>query len=191
VKVLIVSEGKHEGSGALQNLVRRVAAAHDLDMTYDRVSRSDIHAFHGSGQGFYKKALRWLFEAARHGHDALVLLIDEDGRSERVQQIDEAQRAEKPALPRALGVAIRTFDAWMLADETALSEVLGCDVQQQRDPERESNPKGVCRSLLESYSRPMSQSDMYAAVADRVSIDRLAERCPSGFAPFAERVRAL
>lgn len=110
MKVLIVSEGKHERSGAIQTLVLRLSDK-DLELVDERVSVRDIHAHHGEGKGYYKKALRWLFEAAKRGHDALVLLIDEDGRSERVRQIDEAQLAEKPMLPRALGVAIRTFDA--------------------------------------------------------------------------------
>lgn len=190
MKVLIVSEGKHERCGAIQALVTRLAT-NDLALDYDRVSRPDIHAHHGKGRGYYKRALRWLFEAAKRGHDALVLVIDEDGRSERVEQINQAQKTELNPLRRAFGVAIRTFDAWMLADEEALTEVLGLQVQRQSDPERERDPKGVCKDLLDSSPRPMSQSQMYAAVADRTSIQRLEERCPRGFAPFAGRVRAL
>jgi hypothetical protein len=190
VKVLIVSEGKHERAGAIQTLVARLAVK-GLDLVDERVSVRDIHAHHGKGQGYYKKALRWLFEAARRGHDALILVVDEDGRSERVTQIDEAQDAEVPPLPRAFGVAIRTFDAWMLADEQALTEVLELEVQRQSDPEGERHPKRACEKLLESSSRGLSQSEMYAGVADRLSVERLSERCPRGFAPFASRVRDL
>jgi hypothetical protein len=32
---------------------------------------------------------------------------------------------------------------------------------------------------------------MYASVAELANLDTLCERCPRGFAPFAQRVRAL
>jgi hypothetical protein len=83
------------------------------------VSRKDIHAHHGKGQGYFKKALRWILEAERRGYDALVLVIDQDNTPERVQEINKAQNDQRVTLRRALGVAIRTFDAWMLADEQA------------------------------------------------------------------------
>lgn len=79
----------------------------------------------------------------------------------------------------------------MLADEEALTEVLGVQVERQRAPESLRRPKRTCEELLASSSRGLSQSEMYAATADRVSMERLAERCPRGFAPFAKRVRDL
>lgn len=190
MQALIVSEGAHESGGALEALVTRLAAS-ELRCEPDRLARRDIHAHHGKGRGFFKRAVRWLREARKRGFDALILVVDEDGHSERVREMAEAQAYEYVSLRRALGVAIRTFDAWMLADESALSTVLRCQVPRQADPEKHGNPKQVCADLLLRGRDGMTQTEMYAAVAARADIGTLEQRCPRGFAPFAKRVRGL
>jgi len=88
-------------------------------------------------------------------------------------------------------VAIRTFDAWMLADEQALTRVLGYTVSPQRSPEDVSDAKGVCTQLLGKSPMAMSQSEFYASVAREADMSMLTRQCSKGFAPFAQRVRSL
>jgi hypothetical protein len=190
MKVLVVSEGKHEQAGALENLLRRLGAD-QAAFDFDRVSSSSIHAFHGKGGGYFKRAVRWLLEAEKRGLDALVLLIDQDGQTDRSEQIREAQESPLSRLPRAMGVAVRTFDAWMLADETALADVLEYPVDRQAEPETIRDPKRVCASLLANSQNQMAQSEMYARIAHRLDVAVLVSRCPSGFRPFAERARRV
>jgi hypothetical protein len=135
----------------------------------------------------------WLNRAHREGFDALVLVIDQDNPEERrQQQLDRAQDDLRFPIRRALGVAIRTFDAWMLADERALSALSGCDVPRQRDPEGLSDPKLVCRKLREGGEcSDVSTSEFYAHLAEHLELSWLEQRCPKGFRPFAERVRKL
>ena len=135
--------------------------------------------------------MRWLLEAEKRGFDALVFLIDEDGQRERTQQVGEAQESALSRLPRAMGVAIRAFDAWMLADETTLTTVLRYAVTRQADPEAIRHPKQVCADLLASSQNQMTQREMYASVMAGIDVAILASRCPSGFRPFANRVRGL
>ena len=195
MRVLLVAEGQHERGkedrdGALETLVRRL----HQDITHcdlDRVSRKDIHAHHGKGQGYFKKELRWIREAEKRGYDAIVLVIDQDNVPERVQEITNAQNAQLVTLRRALGVAIRTFDAWMLADEQALTRVLGYAVSPQRSPEDVSDAKGVCTQLLDKSPMAVSQSEFYAFVAREADMSTLTRQCPKGFAPFAQRVSSL
>jgi hypothetical protein len=188
--VLVVSEGKHEQAGALENLIRKLGGA-GANLAFDRVSNSAIHAHHGKGRGYLKRALRWLMEAQKRGVDALILLIDEDGQKQRCEQIQRAQESTLRQLPRAMGVAIRTFDAWMLADERALTEALGCIVARQPNPEMIRDPKSGCAGLLANGQNQMAQSKMYAEIARRIDIDILSSRCPTGFGPFAEYVRRV
>jgi hypothetical protein len=196
MRVLVVSEGEHEQGGALENLLRRLGGR-EAQFVFDCVQRDDIHAHHGRGPGYIKRALRWLKEAKRREVDALILLVDQDKpeyrRSEQVRQAQEYCHPKVPAfnLPRAMGVAIKMFDAWMLADEKALTEVLGCTIARQRDPESIRDPKGVCARLLANGQNPMAQRDMYAEIARRVDIDILCSRCPKGFRPFAGHVRYM
>ncbi|HIJ54151.1 MAG TPA: DUF4276 family protein [Planctomycetes bacterium] len=185
-----MSEGKHEQSGALDNLLKRLGGHHHL-FEHDRIANTDIPRVH-KGKGYFKKALRWVLKAENNGYDALIFLIDEDGIKKRVQEIREAQNHNLlSCLPRAMGVAIRTFDAWMLADEKALTEVLGYNVNRPPNPEAIPNPKEVCSDFLAVSDTRISQSEMYARVSHEINIDILCDRCQSGFRPFAMRVRNI
>ncbi|MCH8118251.1 MAG: DUF4276 family protein [Planctomycetes bacterium] len=190
MRVLVVAEGKHELSGALESLLKRLGGDNAV-FEFDRVSNKSIHAFHGKGKGYFKRAFRWLKEAEKKGADALIFLIDEDDKRERIEQIQEAQDSLLSQLPRAMGVAIRMFDAWMLADEKALTEVLGDNINRQSTPETIRNPKQVCAKLLEDSQIQISQSEMYARVSCKINIDILCDRCQSGFKPFATYVRNI
>lgn len=190
MRILLVSEGKHEQSGALETLVRRVCPG-IVACDQDRVSRCDIHTHRGRGQGFFKRAVRWLHEAKKRGYDALVLVIDEDGESQRVQELDQAQQYRGTELARAFGLAIRTFDAWMLADERALSQVLDFPVTRQALPETLKAPKEVCSDLLASSTCDCTQSELYASVAERLDLALLRERCPRGFGVLATRLEPM
>jgi hypothetical protein len=88
------------------------------------------------------------------------------------------------------GVAICTFDAWMLADEQALRIALATAVQRQKSPEMIKDPKRICQALR-NQSRFAGLPDLYAAVADAIDVETLIDRCPKGFAPFAQRARQL
>jgi hypothetical protein len=120
-----------------------------------------------------------------------VLVIDEDGHAERASELSAAQQYAGAAFPRAFGIAIRTFDAWMLADERALTTVLGCPIDRPPAPESLTNPKQYCKRLLEATGGQLSQSEMYAKLAEVIDLAMLEDRCPKGFAPFAARVRQL
>jgi Domain of unknown function (DUF4276) len=191
MKVLLVGEGAHERSGALEAFVRRLAKA-PVECDSAPVSRDDIHTHRGKGQGFFKRAVRWLLEGRKRGYDAVVLVVDEDGHPKRIDEVDRAQdEMSITDLPRALGVAVRTFDAWMLADEQALTKVLGQSVARQRSPESIKDPKQICKSLHDDAGADISPREMYAAIAQVADVATLRQRCPKGFAPFAGRVESL
>jgi len=174
----------------LENLLKRLGGV-SASLEFDRVSNNKIHAVHGTGRGYFKRAVRWLKEAEERGANALILLIDEDGRSERIREIRDAQDYNQSQLARAMGVAIRMFDAWMLADEKALTEVLGDNINRQANPETIRDPKQVCAKLLEESEILISQSEMYARLSCNINIDILCDRCQSGFKPFATYVRKI
>jgi hypothetical protein len=135
MRVLLVSEGAHEGSGALEHIVRR-AIPEVAYCEWRPVKQSLTHVHHGKGSGVFKRAIRWALQARTDGFDALVMVVDQDGYADRLPEMSKAQEEASvtTGIPRALGVAVRTFDAWMLADETALSNTLGFQVRQQLRP---------------------------------------------------------
>lgn len=201
MKVLLVSEGKHElgtrgpdglkRPGALEVLLAGLAEGIDVTFECERMSNNAVHAWHGKGPGHFKRAVGWLREAKKREVDALILVIDQDGQRDRSEQIERAQAHPYVDLPRAMGVAIRTFDAWMLADEGALTRVLGRAVDRQPEPETIRDPKGMCEALLAGSPNQMAQSEMYAGVAREIDIGVLSSRCQEGFGPFAGHVRQV
>lgn len=192
MRVLLVSEGAHEEAGALEALVRRAVPRID-QCQWARVSDRRFQVQPGKGGGLYKRLLQWVLEARRSGFDALVLVIDEDGHRERIREVDQAQAEVDRTyhFPRALGIAIRSFDAWMLADESALTTVLQCPVQRQPSPEDNRDPKSSCRELRDAGSEQISLRDLYAKVSVCVDLQLLSERCPKGFGTFLGRLRSL
>lgn len=197
MNILVVSEGKHElgsdvDSSALVALVRR-ELGNQPEFALEPVSNQKfrIHKPKGKSAAYEKRALACLRYAEREGFDALVLVIDEDGQAERRTGIDNAQNHASFQLPRALGVAIRTFDAWMLADEIALSSVLDTTVQRQKQPETIKRPKEQCEQILAEAGSDFELSEFYRFLVDEIDLDRLTERCPQGFAPFRARLGIL
>ena len=197
MRILVVSEGRHELGGVgeespLAILVERIISR-PAEFTREKVSspKVRIHRKPGEPGGFWKRALVWIRYAKIQEFDALVLVIDQDGSRQGEQEIANAQADDQVALPRALGVAIRTFDAWMLADERSLTAVLGSEIPRQKDPESIRDPKAVSRELLSNSITDCSLTEMYAAVARGLDVATLESRCPQGFALFAERLRQI
>ena len=190
MRVLIVAEGVHEREGALPALVQRLNPR-ITSFECRNANDQNLSAIHGSGKGFYGRAYRWLRVAEDEGFDAIILVIDQDGERSRRHQINKAQDGEGFGHPHALGVAIERFNAWMLADEQALSVALGHPVQTQPDPESIKDPKAQCKTLHDNSPSDRALREVYEIVATETRLDTLRQRCPKGFAPFAERVEAL
>ncbi len=197
MKLLVVSEGNHElnlegESGALVELLRRVVPI-EFEFERRKVSDSAVQqvAMWGKAGKHEKRLLMWMRFAERNGFDALVLVVDEDGVKDRRDAISNAQLHCGFTIPRALGIAIRSFDAWMLADQGALSCVLEQTILKQPDPERIRDPKELCRSLVDASDVNCGLAEFYFRLAAIIDIDQLCERCSDGFAPFRDHLRLL
>jgi len=191
VKLLIISEGKHELHGALETMARRLIGEDD-HVAQMKVSDPSLRVHRAKGPGYFKKAVRCLLYAAERGYDALVLLIDQDDQDDRRRQFADAQEEITLCkLPRAMGVAVKTFDAWMLADEQALTKVLSSPIQRQPDPEVIRDAKGMCMQLRDHAGSKVGLAEMYELVSYEINFDLLEHRCPLGFAPFLKRIKQM
>lgn len=191
MRVLVVVEGKHESDGAVRELIQQLRP--DLtDLSFDRLANSGIHVHAGKGKAYFKKAVRWMLEARKRGFDAIILLVDRDRVPSRRTEIEKSQSDHTICnIRRALGVPVEAFDAWMLADEQAISSVLTVTVPTQPNPENIAHPKDHFEALLRSLGKFWGGAEMYAEIAKKLNIAILEARCPIGFAAFADRVRNL
>jgi hypothetical protein len=197
VRVLLISEGSHEGNPAeekpqaLRAIVQRVLPAR---ATYEWLNVRHLprgNPLPGKGGGHFKLALKAMWHATKNAFDAVILVTDADGHYERIKEFDEAQESDRFPIPRALGIPVEAFDAWILADHQAMGQVFGKDVPLQRLPESAKDPKGACESLLEQCEWAGSQAEFYAGVCACADLEIVADRCPKGFKPFLERLRKL
>ncbi len=191
MRIMLVGEGAHELSGAMECLVRRLVTTEITEVAHHPVSSSKVRTTSGKGAGYTKRALAWVRHAEKEGFDGIVFLIDEDGVRNRVREISDAQHSDALTFKRALGVAVRTIEAWFLADHQALSRVLGMTIDMQPEPESIARPKEHLWKLVKSALVDARGRDIYANLAAEVDLATLETRCPLGFRDFARRVRSL
>ena len=195
--ILVVAEGEHELSvgrpdAALMTLVHRLLGdGFELSTCGKRIRELSGHIHPGRGDRLGRKFIGIIQYAERQGYHAVVILMDHDGYDSRPKSASFAQEATVISLPRAVGIAVRSFDAWFLADHAALSTVLRSTVDKQPDPETLSDPKKRCQTLNETANSCQPLRDVYSMVAAITNLQILRERCPIGFAVFAERVESL
>jgi hypothetical protein len=201
MRVLIVSEGpnelgKAEHAGALEALVARLRT----DVTeFDSITvrHPELGKVHAKGEGgMFKRAIACLRYAERYRFDAVVVVVDQDDEKYKYRrnEFSRAQESDKYlGVRRALGVAVLTFDAWMLADEVALTGAFGTGtaVMTQPNPEMMGDAKSQFKRLRDTYGCEEGSSELYAEVARRARIEVLEERCKEGFGVFARRVRGM
>ena len=159
----------------------------------------------GGGAGpILKRTRAYIKEAARAGASAVVVLVDADGRGvKRLRRLNEHRQrliGERSALaiPTAIGVAVETIEAWLLADEQGLQRALALqgtpdavDAPEQLKGKRGSgsHPKDVLRRLLEQdMLGPRSFLAQVRAIVLELDLGVLARRCRS-FRRFRDEVR--
>ncbi len=201
MKILVVSEGKHElnlddgepTNGPLVRLVARVLRSRGISpLEFERRAVKDLPpgmGVRGKAANYQHRARAWIHKAQIDGFDAIVLLVDQDRNPDRRIGLDAAQAETRLHLPRAIGLAVESFDAWMLADEQAISKATEKTVFRQKNPETIKDSKAVLHALIETLGE--TRTTMYLLIAEHSNLETLIERCPEGFAPFHARLTQL
>jgi hypothetical protein len=197
-----------EQRGAVGVLVKRLLEEkfgrelHDWEIESDVLPR--VHDRSDQVSGYERKVCLAIGEADARGCSSVAVVVDRD-RTEGGKRLAalrggraQAEQDGNPlAYKTALGVAIEAVEAWLLADEKALNEVLDPHpaVSMLPDPEglngrpgTDTHPKRVFKDIL-SRARTAVPAP-YDEVAKHLRIHSLTERCSLGFAPFAEEVRS-
>lgn len=145
---------------------------------------------HRGSDLLHRQHLRQLltFADPRLRPDLAVVLVDEDGESNRLRDLRQAiDGLEQPSV---IGVPIREFEAWLIADQMALSQEFG-PIATQPDPEQ--LPPGAAKQRLQQWASATQPSrnlrDLRAALASRADLERL--RQMRSFAHFRDDLRAV
>lgn len=148
-----------------------------------------------------RKVRHAVLQAKAKGCRAVVILIDRDTEpdSERIALLKEgrgslATYVGYPAC--AVGCAVETFDAWMIADGKAIGKAGGDSSNSHPEPEKLRGKKETSRDHPKNRAAEIFgvnvkniPSSKYATVALHVDLELLEKACPKGFKPFADEVR--
>jgi hypothetical protein len=135
------------------------------------------------------------FKAKQDGYAALVVVVDNDRRkaNEAIRPLQDGRdkAANSTGLACAIGVAIETFDAWMIADANAVEACGGDKSKCHPSPESLNQPEGRGRHPKEYAIQALGDGlgELYGQVAAELDLDLLERQCPKGFGPFAGEVR--
>lgn len=124
---------------------------------------------------------------------AVVVIVDADEDAPRDRAAILRDALERNELDGAVGVSVKEFEAWLIADDAALRRVFGPRHSVPEDPE--SLPPGEAKRRLQAWvdaaSRPgRGQHELRRELAAALDVDTVAARCPS-FADFRAEVEAV
>lgn len=178
---------------ALPCLVHRLAEAPEDAVYVPGLFKPAQHA-HRSGQQsrMSRKLARALAGACRKGYSAMVVLVDRDTpeNAGRIAEMRAGRESVRPEyyLPCAVGEAVYSLDAWILADADAIAKAGGAANELPAKPEGLPAEESK-RLATRAFPAADNMTDAYSVVAREANLDVLERRCPQGFAPFAAEVR--
>jgi len=143
------------------------------------------------GKGGLMKDLGKILAAyEEEGIPIVAVVLDRAADNKTIPDIVEAARKAGVGLRVVPGQAIEMFEAWLIADETALGAVLGRDVPTGPDPESrpgdDSDPASAKRWLDQAIGDATRENvfDVKKEIAEKLDLDRLEDRCRHGFGRF-------
>lgn len=116
--------------------------------------------------------------------DVVVVLVDEDGEPARKKTL-EGYVADLDGA-KVIAVAIREFEAWLVADEAVAGKVMGETLARTKDPE--TMGRGEAKKLWAAWVSGGNERAAKLSVAGSVDLDRLASRCRA-FGTFRAELR--
>lgn len=151
------------------------------------------------GKGWTQKVKFAKRQAFYSGSAGAVFVLDTEGHhKERMRELADGRNAALDAFPMAIGAAHPCVEAWLLADAKAIKKGLslqGLPVvpdEPERLPapqhDRGDNPKTALAKISGIAKGELSASEKDKIARAMGDLPLLRERCPLGFAPFAEEV---
>jgi len=189
------AESDRPSTGVLPILVHTLCGEPDRM----RVRRRRVAHLHGKGLWQKVRFARW---QARGTSAGAVFVMDSEGgaklREKVLSELAKGRDAPGPNLPTAVGVAHPCIEAWLLADASAIRRALKLEKEPNTPDDPESlpapgkheatDPKIALATACGSSQKDLAASDKWAIASKMDDIPLVRERCPQGFAPFADEV---
>ena len=140
-----------------------------------------------TGHGFIKELPTFAATIQAKGCDMLVAVVDSDAPKapDRLQRLRAAKTACESDISICIaeGLAIRSIESWLLADDFALHTTFGGERSKWvfPNPESLSEPKIILNTLVRQQSGGNELTFAFYAgdIAEKMDIALLRRRCPS------------
>lgn len=121
--------------------------------------------------------------------DLAVVLVDADGDDERQGLLDSA--LDGLPVEAIVSVAIQEFEAWLVADPSALKSVLRKPLASPKSPEKFSRrqAKELLQQWCEEHASSRDAAELRRDIARECDLDVLARQC-TAFASFLRKLQA-
>jgi len=218
MKVLFVGEGRHDlgasdfplqfrtAQGVVPKLCQKISNTISSDSI--ALSWKDIPRFNSSKKGFKHKLKAAALIAKHNGCEGLIAVVDQDNDHARLSELQAGKQesidSSENNFKIAVGVAVKSIEAWTLGDEVALARALGSNVSAVRQVvaqsevekyhensgKTENRPKGKLNKLCQASCRE-DCLEFRLEVAEATCVTRLGVSCPQGFEPFKREVESV
>lgn len=161
------------------------------------LKRRPVSFLHGKG---WAQKVQFAKRQAYYNKSAgVVFVMDTEGKQrERMEELTKGRDAELPEYPMAVGAPHPCIEVWLLADPAAIKKGLGFG-QSPQVPEnleslpapcqdRRRNPKTILAECCGVKGSELTTAHKARIAAEIRVLQRLRDRCPTSFAPFADEV---
>jgi hypothetical protein len=116
-----------------------------------------------------------------------IILIDADGQKDRQQQLAEA--IQNIPVPTVLSAAIQEFEAWLIADEAAVKDVLRKSLSPPKPPERlgKRQAKELLQTWCAEHAGKKDSAELRRQLAETCDLNTVSSHC-TAFADFLQRL---
>lgn len=136
-----------------------------------------------------RQLLSWPLKQRRP--DLAVVLVDADGDSGRQKLLQDY--VADLLISKVVGVAIQEFEAWLLADVSAVSSTLGRTLQTTAEPEslERRKAKGILNDWVAEHSQEKDKAlQLRRQIARLSDLDLIGRRCRA-FGDFRRALREV
>ncbi len=151
------------------------------------------------GKGWVQKVHFAKRNAYYNQSNGVVFVMDTEGNQrQRMEDLTKGRDAQFPDFPMAVGAPHPCIEVWLLADPAAIRKGMELDHRPEvvenleslpapsQDPKR--NPKTILAECCKANKSELTATEKDHIAAEIRDLQRLRERCPSSFAPFADEV---
>lgn len=151
------------------------------------------------GKGWTQKVKFAKRQAYYNASAGVVFVMDTEGeQTRRMRELSEGRDAAFPDFPMAVGAPHPCIEAWLLADPAAIKKGMGLtqspqipdDLEGLPAPcqDRKRNPKTILAECCGGNRSELSAAEKDQIAAEMRMLQRLRDRCPTSFPPFADEV---